>query len=69
MDLKQVLDLSPRTLHGLNQDINDDSLVDIEQSKQIFDLFDKVQSDEDDFLLSPLRTETGEFPPRSWGLP
>ena len=42
MDIKQVLDLTPRELQGLNQKINNDSLVDIEQSKQIFDLFDKV---------------------------
>ena len=41
MDLKQVLNITPRTLTTLNK-TDDESLVDIEQSKEIFDLFDKV---------------------------
>ena len=41
MDLKQVLNITPRTLNALNKK-DDESLVDIEQSKEIFDLFDKV---------------------------
>merc|ERR1712150_187073 len=40
MDLKQVLHITPRTLNALNK-TDDESLVDIEQSKAIFDLFDK----------------------------
>ena len=44
MDLKQVLDLTPRTLASLNKnkEQEEQSLVDVEQSKKIFDLFDKV---------------------------
>lgn len=41
MDLKQVLHITPRTLNVLNKK-DDENLVDIEQSKEIFDLFDKV---------------------------
>lgn len=41
MDLKQVLHITPRTLNALNKN-NEESLVDIEQSKEIFNLFDKV---------------------------
>merc|ERR1711936_1299478 len=41
MDLKQVLDLTPRTLRSLNQRSSEDSLVDVQQAQQIFDLFDK----------------------------
>ena len=43
MDLKQVLHITPRTLNALNK-TEDESLVDIEQSKEIFDLFDKVSN-------------------------
>ena len=49
MDLKQVLDLTPRTLRALvktntKEDGEDEEDIagDVEQSKQIFDLFDKV---------------------------
>ena len=45
MDLKQVLDLTPRTLRSLNQRSSEDSLVDVQQAQQIFDLFDKVPVD------------------------
>ena len=43
MDLKQVLNISPRTLSALNKN-SEESLVDIAESKEIFDLFDKVSS-------------------------
>ena len=43
MDLKQVLNISPRTLNALNKN-SEESLVDIAESKEIFDLFDKVSS-------------------------
>ena len=69
MDIKQVLDLTPRELQGLNQKINNDSLVDIEQSKQIFDLFDKVPSDEPDNMITLHRMEMEVFLLRNWELP
>ena len=54
MDLKQVLNITPRTLNALNK-TDDESLVDIEQSKEIFDLFDKVSIIHSKYIIEDLR--------------
>ena len=54
MDLKQVLNITPRTLNALNK-TDDESLVDIEQSKEIFDLFDKVSIIHSKYIIEDLK--------------
>ena len=70
MDLKQVLHITPRTLNALNK-TDDESLVDIDQSKEIFDLFDKVSNNYDIYyirkILSLIKDGDGSIPTQELG--